>query len=364
VKPTYVPILRAKQGEFEALTQLSVSARQRVLPLLDLPKPKGGKTLDQHLFKLVADIASACTGQEILLDTFAWLPSATTAKGEYILPYVRARLEQEGVEVNPVVGYDRWDDADYKQACASIDLPTGRVFCLRLDRDAIDDVSDPEYFAEKIADILAHLGCGANECFVLIDLDDVSHQAVVDLLPLVTTGISGLMSLGFVKIVLAGSSIPPSISEAVEKVDSVGYVSRREMLVWQTLVTEFPNVVYGDYGVRSPRAQEDVIAPHTNAKIRYTTDKRCFIARGHSLQLAPKGEQNYALARKIIDSPHFVGANFSWGDSRIVACANREFKGNSTQWIAIDTNHHIEATVAEVIDFLGHIKVREISAAA
>jgi len=123
-------------------------------------------------------------------------------------------------------------------------------------------------------------------------------------------------------------------------------------------VETFPNLVFGDYGVRSPRSFEDVISPHTNGKIRYTLEKRMLVARGHSLQEPPKGAQHYELARMIMNSGHYVGDSLSWGDARIAACANEEFKGNSTQWIAIDTNHHIEAVLVEVLSITAQMNLQ------
>ncbi|WP_279624033.1 hypothetical protein [Aeromonas veronii] len=36
---------------------------------------------------------------------------------------------------------------------------------------------------------------------------------------------------------------------------------------------------------------------------------------------------------------------------KINSCANEEFKGNPTDWIAIDTSHHITHVVLEVAEF-------------
>ena len=66
----------------------------------------------------------------------------------------------------------------------------------------------------------------------------------------------------------------------------------------------------------------------------------------------PKGEQYYALAEMVISSPHYLGAGFSWGDKRILDCSNELFKGNSTNWVGIDTNHHIEYVLAELMEFM------------
>lgn len=355
IKPSYVPILRAKSGEFTALSELSLSTKSKILPLFDIPKnsskAKIPKTDDEHLDSVVSSICGIWKGLPLLLDAFSWNPGATTSEGEHIMGYLQSNLESGGVEVSPVVGYDRWDDQAYQAAITSMALPEGRCFCLRLDRDAIDDIADLDYFKERIDEILLKIGSAASECIVLLDLADLSQQPVMDVLSKISGAISVLQALGFNQLIIGGSSIPASINIAVKTSESVGYLSRREMVIWQSLFQTYPMLVFGDYGVRSPHANEDIIAPDTNGKIRYTIDKNFFIARGYSLRTREKGAQHHELAAKVIQSPHYLGPDFSWGDKRITSCANGEFRGNSTTWIAIDTNHHVEAAVLEITEF-------------
>ena len=83
---------------------------------------------------------------------------------------------------------------------------------------------------------------------------------------------------------------------------------------------------------------------HAQQKI----DSQSFVVRGHNLTKPPKGKQYYLLAAKVVNSPYYEGANFSWGDSKILDCSNQKCIGNSTNWISIDTNHHIEYVLKEV----------------
>jgi Beta protein len=265
---------------------------------------------------------------------------------------LHASLESIGVPNCPVIGYDRWDDITYQEAIGSITLDQGRYFCIRLDSDALNDIADFEYFSERINEILLKTGSSSSECAVLLDLADVTQQSIEDMLEQVDGSVPILKNMGFEKIVLAGSSIPTTINEAVKTTETEGYLQRKEMLAWRSLYQTFPELIFGDYGVRSPRANEQIIAPDTNGKIRYSTKNNFFIARGYSLRTRDKGAQNHALATKIINSRHYLGPTFSWGDLRIQACANREFRGNSTNWISIDTNHHIEAVLVEIAEYM------------
>ena len=59
----------------------------------------------------------------------------------------------------------------------------------------------------------------------------------------------------------------------------------------------------------------------------------------------------YKLAQTLIESSHYMGEPFSWGDWRIAECGREKFKGAAAQWITIDTSHHLTYVVAEVEEF-------------
>jgi len=354
-KPIYVPMLRAKAGEFVALKNLSNRAKSGILPLLDIPentsKAKVPKTDSEHLASIVESISSIWKNRPLILDAFSWSPNASTDEGEHIITYLQSTLEAKGVEVSPVIGYDRWDDLDYQAAISEIVLPQGRHFCLRLDDDALHDIIDIDYFEERVNEILDATGKTANEFIALIDLADLSRKPLVDVLEVASKSIAALQSLNFTSIIISGSSIPESINLAVKEPNTIGLLPRKEMLIWRSLYQSFPQIVFGDYGVRSSRSSGEVIAPDANGKIRYTIEKRFMISRGHSMRTEDKGAQVHKLAEKIISSEYYLGSQFSWGDEIIEKCAQGKYKGNLTNWISIDTNHHIELVTLEITEF-------------
>lgn len=353
--PLYVPILRAKAGEFVALKNLSNRAKSGILPLLDVPantsKAKVPKTDSEHLASVIESISSIWKNRPLILDAFSWSPSASTEEGEHIIPYLQSTLETKGVEVSPVIGYDRWDDLDYQAAISEIVLPQGRHFCLRLDDDALHDIVDIDYFKERVNEILDATGKTASEFIVLIDLADLSRKPLIDVSEIASKSIVALHSLKFTRIIIAGSSIPESINLAVKESNTIGFLPRKEILIWKSLYESFPEVIFGDYGIRSSRSTGEVIAPDANGKIRYTLDKRFMISRGHSMRTEDKGAQVYKLAERIINSEYYMGSKFSWGDEIIEKCAQGEYKGSLTNWISIDTNHHIELVTLEIAEF-------------
>ena len=361
---SYLPIYKAKLGEFQALSETKKALKAKVLPLFEVcrigknvqkaARFKNSKApICDYLGEVASGIAEVCGGQAALVDAFQWHPDTVTETGEHVLPYIYARLEALDVRVVPVIGYDRWDSKVYRLAMQGLEVPEDRYYCLRLDSHASEDAEDPDYFHDRVAEMLDDLQIEPRRCAILIDFGDVTALSLETLLDRAEAIMQVLEPMGFRRFATAGCSLPPTIDGAVKNQNSSGKVVRKEMLLWQALRTGYPNLswVFGDYGVRGPSTAEDVISPHTNGKIRHTIDLNYFIVRGHSMKIGLKGAQMHQLAKTIVDSIHYMGPDFSWGDERILACSKGDFKGSSTNWIAIDTNHHLAWVVAEVTEF-------------
>jgi len=361
----YIPIYKAKPGELKAVANAKKEQDRRMLPLFEVCRI--GKSVREakrfkecaaltcaYLDEVAGQIASVRNGKSAMVDAFQWKADSTTETGEHILPYLYSRLEASGVSVIPVIGYDRWDSDMYRISMQSLELKAGSYYCLRLDTHAIDDAEDPIFFEERVLDILDGLGVDAKQCAVLLDFGDITAFSVEDLINGADRVMQVLASMDFRFFSTAGCSLPSTIDKAVKNPNSTGKVVRKEMLLWQTMRVSYTDVrwLFSDYGVRGPNTADDVISPHTNGKIRHTIDRSYYVVRGHSVQFGDGGAQMYNLAKKIVDSGHYMGEDFSWGDKQILACSQiKTGPGNSTTWIAIDTSHHLAWVVAEVEEF-------------
>lgn len=368
----YVPILKAKEAEFTALSHVSHMRALKTLPLLEIPKfPSSAKRFHgveepttAYLDEIVDKASSAWSCKTLMIDPFLWSPAATIESGEHVLSYVCSELQSSGIIVVPVIGYERWPNQSYRLAIKSLNLASDGFYCIRLDSDAIDDAVEPEVFLDTIESILNGLGITPSQCAVLIDFADATSSFPDVLIDRAQIVVDLLADKDFKFIVTAACSIPVSVNHAVKKQNSTGYVERKEMILWQALRYSYPtlNLAFGDYGVRNPGANDDVIAPDANGKIRYTIDKQYFVVRGYSKRIGEKGSQAHGLCRVLIASGHFMGKNFSWGDAEIVSCSQREdHPGNGTTWIAIDTSHHAAFVVAEIEEFDAKIAAQKVS---
>lgn len=366
--PLYIPIVRAKKGEFQAFLNVDSATASRLKPLFELPQfsetVKKAKRFDGHpspesafLDELVLGISQVRRGMRCYIDSRSWAPNATVENGEHVIGYAFSRLQNLGVFVDPVINYDFWDDPEYRQALSALPLMATTEPCIRLESDALDEMDDQDFFMGQIGDMLLSLGVAAGNCSLLIDFSDVTDRSVVELQEDVEKVLSVLGGVGFRFIAMSGCSIPANIAEAVEQRDSTGMVLRKEVLAWKALKLDKPslNLVFGDYAIRNPKAI-DAPAPDANGKIRYTVDGKYFVVRGHSRRQFDKGYQTHRLAQILVESPHYLGEHFSWGDSHIMKCAKYEVgPGAPVTWIAVDTSHHLKTVVMETMEFVRNL---------
>jgi hypothetical protein len=350
----YVPIMGAKRGEFSALANLKSSTADQIMPLFEIPNAAEGKSIEISITSRAIDTAKVWGEREAFIDVTKWKSNARTESGIHVLEFGFSQFRESGTLVQPVVGYDRWDDPVYVQALKNIRSKYPVTFCIRLDAEALEDIGDPIYFEERVEDIMIGLDVTPANCYVLIDLADVSKSTIPDLLDRADSAIDTMRSLGFGTIIISGGSMPSSINEAISSADTVGCIPRMEIIAWKAIFADRVDrqIVFGDYVVRNPNAADGVIAPDANAKIRYTVANQFFIVRGHSKRKTRLAVQNRSLAQILVGSSHYMGPSFSWGDSQISLCsipATKEM-GSSTTWIGIDSNHHINAVVAEVYE--------------
>lgn len=371
--PTYVPINRAKKGEFDTYKHLTDTVKRSIFPIFELPsmsntmrENKKYSSVDDPIGFYIQnkshEIYDAMHNKLIGIDIHSWAPNSTIGTGEHILSYYSGCLEQLGCKAIPVVGYDRWEDEEYSTVLKQLSKNNNR-FIIRLDEDAFQDMLEEEYFLETFDNIVSSLNIDSKNSAVILDLGDVSKSTstIVALHEKISTAITLLSNYNFSFISIAGCSVTSDINGMVSKVNSQGFVIRKELKAWKSVKSFSPstNLIFGDYGVVNPTLSDDIIAPSANGKIRYTTEDSYFVVRGYPKNTKEKGAQMHELSRRLIASGHYNGASFSWGDEMIELCAKEEpavgkktpFKGSSTDWVAIDSNHHMTYVINEVKEY-------------
>jgi hypothetical protein len=349
-------ILKAKAGEFQGIKFLGASQRQQIAPMFDFDLPDENKATSaaEQMKKSVQKLALSNPPPLFFVDAFQWAPDAQVETGDHVISYMISTLRAEGLQPIPTIGYDRWGSPEYRLAISHLGAgPSGR-YAIRLDRTVGDDIFDPDHVVDVLNDMLATVNAAPSRCTIFIDLEDVSgnHVSVASLIEDCARIIDAISYIPFAAFVVAGSSVPSQINDAVPTRDSTSSIARKENLVWRAIRAQYPElpVIPGDYGVRGPTSYSGP-NPNMNGKIRHTSDRIFFVARGHAISEDGSYEQMQSLADAVMRSVHYRGPNYSWADQRIADAASHQFTGNMSSWIAIDTNHHLHFVVEEVREF-------------
>jgi len=367
MRTAYIPFLHAKKGEFEALRHASKEQRATMLPLFDIglftaklresPRYRNEPAPTCAYLECIADGINDAISGPVMVDTSQWPADEATETGEVAIAYAVQALLERGQVVVPVVGLDRWDSEEYREAMAALDVDEEATWALRLDSSDIEDAADPTHFLERVEDVTRELGLRASQVGILMDFGDVTGQTREYLVAQADLVLRLLGPAGYQFYTIAGCSMPSTIDKAIKKRNAEGTLLRKEMRAWHQLREMHRNLplAFGDYGVRGPRTS-DVQNPNTNGKIRYSIQNNFYIVRGEARR---KGDgQMHRLANIVASSEHFQGPRFSWGDHELYRRAMRENigkrkpriigGGGSTEWIAFDTNHHFAWVHLEV----------------
>lgn len=308
----------------------------------------------EQLEGAVKRLAKCGAPATMFVDAFQWPADAQLVTGDHVISFLISAIRAAGLKPTPVIGYDRWESADYRLALSNVGPGPGGRYGIRLDRSVMEDIYDPLAVADTIAGMLNVTNCDAENCVVFIDLEDLSGNSasVASIIDDCSRILDAISHMGFAGYVIAGSSVPGQVGDAVPHHDSTSTIARKEHIAWRSLRTMYPDlpIVSGDYGVRGPTSYSGP-NPNMNGKIRYATDRVLFVARGHAVSTDGSFEQMHQLARDVVTSPHYRGPAFSWGDAQIADSAAGGVRGNMTTWIGIDTNHHLHSLVDEVIGY-------------
>ncbi|OAP20402.1 hypothetical protein A4R44_08826 [Amycolatopsis sp. M39] len=332
----YMPILKGKGGEFEALAHMARSTASSVTPLIEAVPKSSATELDVSWF--VREIRTVWPLSEMVVIDLCHLGTAgQPALWEEVLS--EARHYQ--AKVVPVVHFG--DEASVVELLGRALAVDRRGCCLRV--DAADLREDPQDLAIWAADLLADLRIEPDDADLVLDFGTLSDDQTVS--RATERAIEHLERLPRLErwrsVVVAGGAFPENLS----KVDSWSLTSlpRREADLWAGLASRKnffrQQPVFGDYGVAYPPHTRPVRAnPPPN--IRYAVDGHWMVLRGRKND--PRGNEQYReICRIMSQLPDFGGAGLSWGDKCIAKVVADEIgPGNPKKWRAYGTSHHLE----------------------
>ena len=351
----YVPILKGKKGELDALKHLITGQAERLTPLVELPPiptdwetETPGRSVQDHVSRFPPSLAKAWKERgRVFVDADS--VDGQMTDGRHVIQYVVDEARALGVEAVPVIGLGQ------TPAClAAVSLlhsSYGCGCCLRLN---IDDVSAPTVVAD-VDDLLRELDLGAGEVDLVVDAESVNGQRVAAVAAVLRVGVTSVPHVtDWRTFTVAAGAFPQSLSGV--DAGTVGRLDRVDWLAWLALRgvrAALPRMpTFGDYTIDHPDFfAMDPRKMRVSASIRYTADLEWIIMRGRWLnRRGGIGYQQFPnLARALVALPEFCGAGFSWGDKYLDDCASGAVgTGSLTTWRTVGTNHHLVKATTQI----------------
>lgn len=353
----YVPILKWKMGEYQALSRLDDRTKGGLTPLIEIP-PIGydfetgreRRSADDHLADFGKRLRAKWDGRRCFLDLKYVDPATRMGSGAHFVQVVFEDIRSEGAQAVPVVSLD--SDAPFLNAVAAENLIDGRGVCVRL---RLEDFDRPA-FAGLIESLLRRLAVGWAEADLVVDFAAPNYTPIAAFVRQMEAIVSMIPALNrWRSFTIAGTSFP---GPAVAVTPPFQLFPRREWEVYQSFVSRIEGSgripTFGDYATALPDQQElDMRIIKPVAKLRYTTPAAWHIARGTPVRTNGFGQYRDMCAT-VMNQPYFDGATFSAADEYIAECAaGRVPTGNLSTWVWVGTNRHLTRVVADLARFHG-----------
>jgi hypothetical protein len=330
----YFPVLRWKQGEQHAILNLSETIKSKINPIIEFPP---GCDCNDPRFTNFSSQAVKFIGKGL---PFYLDFSSAIVPPETELPHLRLFDEaaQSGLELIPVITSSIEEDLFnvVKQGYQS-------EFFKNLAFRIADNEEDAIII--DTLNIIQEFGIERSHVDLIIDLCDISSGAI-------QSKLRGLQYLtqqfdqGYRKTIVLSGAMPSDISNFVGR-DEDGTIPRHDWSLWRRAHRQsgLQHQLFGDYTIIPYEFREVQFAGAP--KIRYTLENEWHIIKGHKQR--GRDSQRQMQATKIMNLNSFRGEENSYGENRIVQCANGSWgPGNMTNWVAIDINQHITFAVSQV----------------
>lgn len=308
----YIPCLRWKFGEYQAVKRLTSYARNSIVPIIEIPeqgydfeKNQNTKTLDEHLLLFTSRVENKWgTTSECFLDMHHISHFELLADGRIPADFVFNELKSKKVRFIPVTRLHEF--SPYATALHNFVNKERHGICLRVSLEEFGE-DDFEITAE---DLLHGLGLTFSDCDLILDLGAINFNPIAVFSILLTELMKSKPRLKhWTTFVILGTSFPQTLASPPQ---GISFLPRNEWILYKTLFenlqkegTRIP--IFGDYTINHPEVQSidpRIIKPSAN--IRYTIDDKWLISKGQNVR-DYKYHQYQQLCQLIINTKHYCG---------------------------------------------------------
>ncbi len=325
----YIPILRTKTGELQALKELAKTTIGKINPFFDFHRPslakrKKKEPFNKHIEDTCRKLIRHWPVEQLLFFDLYFIDLKERMNDSiHPLTWVCQFLRKNGYNFIPTIGTER--DKDY--ACSlrnEVQEGLENGVCIRL---LNDDLETPGETFQEVQKTLNYLRISDAECHLLVDFKYIETSGI-------ELAIKSLIKLrnyidfsNWKSLIISGSGFPKDMSGVPS--DTTVKIPRTELELWK-LAVQLKHLLgarplYSDYCIVHPEIPDvDPVIMRAVGKIRYTTERNWVVFRGHSFQKNDGYKQYFKLAKKVVDHECYLGSEAGWGDNQYRECS----KGN------------------------------------
>lgn len=338
----YAPTLRWKKGEYEALATLDEALKDRLLPIIVLP-PISARDIEANRKLSRDEFAPVQVGrlskywgnrpclvdlrfiqfvQGIVADAkrLSAFLSATSKFGGGVIPIFDLQTNEYRLNVLR----DYWTSTNHGLAL--------RVSLADLSRKGLDTTIQTK---------LRALTVKPSDCLLLIDFSDADLTKHEEFVRFAHDWLIRLQQAGVWRRTIPQSTNYPERNPA--QPNGSTKVNRTEWLIWELMFDLDRQVreiaLFGDFGADNANLKFDGGGtPITH--LRYAITRQWLVVRGGVPTEAGDGSIRQ-VAKAIMASGEFAGAEFSAGDELIAAWAGGSIPvGGASEWRKANMSHH------------------------
>lgn len=356
LKPDYyVPSLRWRQGEYQALLALTDKAKARSVPLITIPRIEfdfeSGKlkhTVHEHVEPFPRRYKAKWGTRPAWIDIDTSLHNDTMQSGQDVVSYVFESLRKFDAQAGPVLTIGA--DKAVVGRIAKVIQVEKRGMALRA---RFEDIMRPTY-TQAAHDLMNAVGLSPQGVDFIVDLGAPTFEPYAAFAIALRAALLRLGDLAqFRNLVLIGTAMPDTLSDVSK--DGAD-LPRHDWLFYKSFVGSLPSGLrrpnYGDYTVVHPSFSAlDMRMLKPAGKIVYATSLNWAVYKGGAFRDDPG--QMHDHCGELVSSKEYRGPDFSYGDEYIDLCAKKkEGPSNQTQWKKVAINHHITQTLADLSTFV------------
>ncbi len=346
----YVPVLKWRQGEYQALSRLTNTIKDSITPLIIIPpveydfeEKKLKKTTQEHVETFPKRLHSKWGKKKALIDLHSSLEESAMDDGRLAVEYIFDELRKTSCAAIPVVKLSNKNE--YMEAVKRILLADQNGVCIRI---TLPELINVAALNMRLQMLTHNLDLVYAKIDLVIDLErPESFEPYTIFSKALTNNIKKIADIQkFRSFALVGTSLRLT---GVKRPG--GELIRHEWHLYNQLVIDLHTIripTYGDYSIETPDFSAiDMRKIRPSGKIVYTSDDVWFVAKGPAFR--GNEYQMVEHCKTIVNSVHWCGAKYSNGDLRINSTLlGTENTGNLSTWKQVGVSHHLVKVVEQL----------------